>query len=95
MKYLVAFRYFDDVQTNVIDLSVLENLANNKKIKLGCLFIDNSNIDITSIQNTINNVSQYSRVNQYTFIEKDTGGVSQNRGIVILRKFTEKWRNIL
>ena len=72
--------------TGISDLSVLENLVNNKKIKLGCLFIDNSNIDITSIQNTINNVSQYSRGNQYTFIEKDAVGVSQNSGIVISNK---------
>ena len=44
------------------------------------------NSNITSIQNTINNVSQYSRGNQYTFIEKDAVGVSQNSGIVISNK---------
>ena len=86
VKKLTNISQLDLRGTGISDLSVLENLANNKKIKLGCLFIDNSNIDITSIQNTINNVSQYSRGNQYTFIEKDAGGVSQNSGIVISNK---------
>lgn len=30
MKYLVAFRYFDDVQTNVIDMSDSYDMRNDK-----------------------------------------------------------------
>lgn len=51
--------------TNVIDLSVLENLANLNKLTIGCLILDKG--DVTTFQKTISVVSEIAKSNKYTF----------------------------
>ena len=57
--------------TNVNDLSVLENLTNNNKLKIGCLILDKG--DVSSIQNTISEVSRRHTSSKYEFNKVETG----------------------
>ncbi len=70
--------------TKATDLSVLENLANENKLTLGCLILDNENIDVTKIQKTISSVSEISKSTIHTFNKDIVNRLTI--GIVILNK---------
>ncbi len=57
--------------TNVNDLSVLENLTNNNKLKIGCLILDKG--DVSTIQNTISEVSRRHTSSKYEFNKVGNG----------------------
>ena len=82
VKSLPKLVSFDLRGTSVSDLSVLENLAKQNKLPIGCLFINNENIDVTTIQKTISSVSENRKISKYDFITAvDT--IIQNSGIAI------------
>ena len=67
--------------TNVSDLSIIENLENQKKLKLGCLIIDKG--DVSTIQNAISGISQRQTYTEYEFNDIETG---KSRGIIYTNK---------
>ena len=67
--------------TNVIDLSVLENLTNNNKLKIGCLILDKG--DVSSIQNTISEVSRRHTSSEYEFNKVEKG---KSQGFIYTNK---------
>ena len=69
--------------TAVSDLSILENLANENKLSIGSLILDNKDIDVTKIQKTISYVSINGKPTNYTFNED---GSLRTSGIIILNK---------
>ena len=82
VKNLKGLTQLDLRGTGNSDLSVLEEMATTGTLNLGCLFIDNKNIDITKIQETINSVSKKNTRNSYTF-EKDGQNIGASSGIII------------
>ena len=86
VKSLPKLVSFDLRGTSVSDLSVLENLAKQNKLPIGCLFINNENIDVTTIQKTISSVSENSKTSKYDFITAEDNSkdiIIENRGIAI------------
>ena len=77
--------------TNVIDLSVLENLANLNKLTIGCLILDKG--DVTTFQKTISIVSENYTSSQYSFngdVHNSAGFIYNNKdGLKNFAKCTE------
>ena len=66
--------------TNVVDLSVLENLANSNKLTIGCLILDKG--DVATFQKTISVVSENYTSSQYSFngdVQKPAGFIYNNK----------------
>ena len=80
VKKLTKLVELDLRGTNVVDLSVLENLANSNKLTIGCLILDKG--DVATFQKTISVVSESYTSSQYSFngdVHKPAGFIYNNK----------------